>query len=303
MSTPQAPADPIFWVHHAQMDRLWSAWVAAGNGRQMPPRTDAYWQGSLTYDVNLTLPLSQVYDTKSALNYMYADESMPTAIAPAPAAQAARIMQVAMLATQEETLPHRPAAGNFTTTRPKRLGTDRKSLGGVKDLNLDAHPVSARIAVEARDGRVLQTMLDSLSSSPFSDAPAASRSKPAENVFQSVHVVLDDVCLTARGEQGGYFYDVYLNLPQGVDRHSATPDKCLLGGFGAFEIQSAQHHAHAGHPRMLKFPATRALQAAQKKSLTELTVSFICTRSDDMPRETLVQIAELRIELSTGEPE
>ena len=28
-SIPTAPADPIFWMHHANIDRLWSVWQAA----------------------------------------------------------------------------------------------------------------------------------------------------------------------------------------------------------------------------------------------------------------------------------
>ena len=30
---PTAPADPIFWMHHAQIDRLWSQWQAAHPGQ------------------------------------------------------------------------------------------------------------------------------------------------------------------------------------------------------------------------------------------------------------------------------
>ncbi|MGI9146659.1 MAG: tyrosinase family protein [Chloroflexota bacterium] len=28
-----SPADPVFWLHHAQMDRLWSVWQAANTGK------------------------------------------------------------------------------------------------------------------------------------------------------------------------------------------------------------------------------------------------------------------------------
>jgi hypothetical protein len=32
-----SPADPLFWMHHAQIDRLWSIWQAvAGNARKGP---------------------------------------------------------------------------------------------------------------------------------------------------------------------------------------------------------------------------------------------------------------------------
>ena len=30
---PTAPADPIFWMHHAQVDRVWSQWQAANPGK------------------------------------------------------------------------------------------------------------------------------------------------------------------------------------------------------------------------------------------------------------------------------
>lgn len=39
-SIPTAPCDPIFWMHHAELDRIWSVWEAAHPG-QYPPLTDA----------------------------------------------------------------------------------------------------------------------------------------------------------------------------------------------------------------------------------------------------------------------
>jgi tyrosinase len=35
-SIPTAPADPLFWMHHAEMDRIWAQWQA-GNPGQNPP--------------------------------------------------------------------------------------------------------------------------------------------------------------------------------------------------------------------------------------------------------------------------
>jgi len=32
-----SPADPLFWMHHSQVDRLWSMWQSvAGNARKGP---------------------------------------------------------------------------------------------------------------------------------------------------------------------------------------------------------------------------------------------------------------------------
>lgn len=35
-STLTAAQDPIFWAHHAQVDRLWNLWLAQGGGRSSP---------------------------------------------------------------------------------------------------------------------------------------------------------------------------------------------------------------------------------------------------------------------------
>lgn len=38
---PRAAGDPIFWLHHCQIDRLWEEWLKQGGGRINP--TDAVW--------------------------------------------------------------------------------------------------------------------------------------------------------------------------------------------------------------------------------------------------------------------
>ncbi|MBI3447772.1 MAG: tyrosinase family protein [Acidobacteria bacterium] len=39
-NVPTAPADPMFWMHHAELDRLWTVWAAAHTG-QVPSLTGA----------------------------------------------------------------------------------------------------------------------------------------------------------------------------------------------------------------------------------------------------------------------
>ena len=38
-----AGQDPIFWLHHCNIDRLWNRWLAGGGGRSNPPTTDTAW--------------------------------------------------------------------------------------------------------------------------------------------------------------------------------------------------------------------------------------------------------------------
>lgn len=58
MQTMQSPQDPIFYLHHANIDRLWHAW-ALPDGKGIPWTSSPYWSGNFMYASNLTLPRSQ----------------------------------------------------------------------------------------------------------------------------------------------------------------------------------------------------------------------------------------------------
>ncbi len=69
-----AALDPIFWLHHANIDRLWNRWVA--QGRQNP--TDAAWltQRFTFYDEDgnpITIACADVVNTATQLEYDYDD--------------------------------------------------------------------------------------------------------------------------------------------------------------------------------------------------------------------------------------
>ncbi|HYJ78353.1 MAG TPA: tyrosinase family protein [Longimicrobiaceae bacterium] len=70
-----AGQDPIFWLHHANIDRLWEAWLASGGGRANP--TTASWSTTpfTFYDetgAQVSLTGAQVVDTAAQLEYRYA---------------------------------------------------------------------------------------------------------------------------------------------------------------------------------------------------------------------------------------
>jgi hypothetical protein len=78
-----AALDPIFWLHHANIDRLWSVWLAQGDGRANPP--DGSWndQSFDFYDEHgdqVSMTVAEVLDSAAQLNYVYDDEApqMPT---------------------------------------------------------------------------------------------------------------------------------------------------------------------------------------------------------------------------------
>jgi hypothetical protein len=78
MGGPQSPLDPIFWLHHANIDRLWNRWLALGNGR-IDPISSSGWmnQEFFFFDENgtrVSLTGAQILDSFTQLNYRYDDE-------------------------------------------------------------------------------------------------------------------------------------------------------------------------------------------------------------------------------------
>jgi hypothetical protein len=73
-----AARDPIFFLHHANVDRLWNHWLARGGGRQ-DPTSDQVWMNTMFtfFDENgqqVQLSGKNILDTVSQLNYCYDDE-------------------------------------------------------------------------------------------------------------------------------------------------------------------------------------------------------------------------------------
>jgi polyphenol oxidase len=79
-----AALDPIFWLHHCNIDRLWTRWLLAVPGRRHP--ANAVWRNQSFQFLNPSgtlesITVDQVLNTRSApLNYRYDDEP---AVAPA----------------------------------------------------------------------------------------------------------------------------------------------------------------------------------------------------------------------------
>ena len=72
-----AGQDPIFWLHHCNIDRLWEKWLAQGGGR-VNPVTNATWMNTNFTFVDENKNLVQmsgadVLYTVNQLNYQYED--------------------------------------------------------------------------------------------------------------------------------------------------------------------------------------------------------------------------------------
>lgn len=87
----RAAADPIFWLHHANIDRLWVVWTSP---TQTPPSNPAWLKQTFSFfDANGDLvvrTLADAVDIVGGLGYTY-DEAVVPATAPTPGKDEAAI--------------------------------------------------------------------------------------------------------------------------------------------------------------------------------------------------------------------
>lgn len=287
MADMQSPIDPIFWLHHANVDRLWVAWVAAAGGRKMPAKTTSYWSGSYTYTSALKLARTQTYDTRTNLAYYYQNEKFPTAL-PALAAGESSAFAESSVATKAAPAPA-PAVGTFRLSQPRATGDGSFAVAGALQVELDERSVSVQLPVSSEYGQSIAKIARG--------NPASVRGTALK--YTAIDVVLDNVQLTANGAAGGYFYKVNMNLPA-ARNGSSGPRTVLIGTLGPFQIRAAEHH---GARAQLRYRVTKWLKDVSVIDLGMVTVSFVRVDGERSPAGSALSVGEVRMELSQEDDE
>jgi len=223
-----AARDPIFWLHHANIDRLWEAWRALGDNRANPTR--ARWL-NMWYKVGggayaVTLTVREVLDTtQPPLTYHYSNISLP---APVRDALTARLETEARLA-QEKPMPE--------DIFPEMVGDSEDRVP------LTDRPTGVEVAVEAPTGPALRER--------------AEGAQPRE-----VYLKVENV----RGkEYTAPSYLVHVNLPPEAD--PATNEDHLVGQVSMFGVREAsgsdEEHSESGST--FSFKITSVVQRLREK--------------------------------------
>lgn len=286
-----APIDPIFYLHHCNIDRLWNAWSLRLSSR-VPGATSSYWNGSFTYASGLTIAKSKTRTT-TGLNYDYANDT-PPAVLPRQA-QEGRIIRVQ---AQIATIQGRPQTGSFTASPGRIVSSTRRALGGVRGMALGEASVSARIALQAANATALKDVLTTSPAAAASQSADASQAAPqARSSYQYVKIVLDGVSMPPAAKKGGFFYNVYLNLPASGDV-DAVRSQHFIGTLGAFQISTAGHHGM----NMIDYDVTDVLGRLGIADTNDVVISFVRVSAPNFPRGTAVSINEARLELGADAP-
>jgi tyrosinase len=194
MSDPDTAAqDPIFWLHHANIDRMWNRWLAQGGGRGDP--SDAAWlnQQFTFYDEAghaVFLTGAEVEDTVGQLNYRYDDD---------PLTLHGRLPRVALVTEFEpRVLPAAPT-GSRVASVPLRVLA--QTLPAVSGHAIELAGKTERIEVPLTEAA--STRMRALAVSRESSGAIALR--------------LADIRYE---KSSGVYYEVYVNPPAGEARTS-----------------------------------------------------------------------------------
>ena len=231
-SVPTAANDPIFWLHHGNIDRVWNQWLNLGAGR-VNPSDVAYLDTQYSFaDEHGTTVTRTVRELSNSEQLGYAYDNVPNPPAAPSSATRSHVMH-AMAGPQ--TLR---AASTHEGDPPP---AERKSLSFKAE--------TVKLPLTPQHGAALKMK-----------SAAASPDKPGEILLQIEGLSVAEV--------PNFTYAIYLNLPaEEVD--SARVKLHYVGSLNFFGKDSDQagkpHHDHAGGKALVDtFDVTAVVARLQK---------------------------------------
>jgi hypothetical protein len=257
-----AARDPIFWLHHANIDRLLQVWLQADQNGHKVPADFPNWLPSKyrfpTTNGELVTPTVQqlALDSMQALGYTYEEVQLPTVPSP--------------------TVPVRPRAVEGPTGEPTPMGPGLTALSIKRGLEIGpAGTVELAVPSTERDNML-----------------ALGSGKPHAG-FSSVVVVLKDVKLLHLPERV-LSYQLFLNLPE-AETANENFRNYYLGSISLFALQG--HHASVE----LRFPATELISKLNTRTNvapSKISISLVPVLEPEAsaPAEPILSIGEIRLE-------
>lgn len=221
-----AALDPIFYLHHSNIDRLWASWNASGNAN---PDSTAWLEGPSPRGFIMPLPGGKSWqytpaemDSLSELHYTY--QELPAQPHPVEPVLVERLMRLGATATAQKI---RPGAVPLSTPRtPELLGAN------AAPLRLQGRGVSTAVQI---DPGVKQKVVRSLRAAAESAQPA---------LPDRVYLKLENI----HGTAGGAVFEVFVELPDAPPPGGVS--SFHAGSVGLFGLRRASvadgQHAGSG---------------------------------------------------------
>jgi tyrosinase len=236
MSMPDTAAlDPIFWLHHANIDRLWEVWLRRDPSHHNPDKPDpgnrSWLDGPADRKFFAPGPDGQPHaytaremlNTESPnLNYVYEDVSDPFEGTDRLALRMARLNVAGA------------AIGGMRSTEARMAEQRKAELMGANGMavQLGGGVVDTQVRL---DPNVTRAMANSFSSNEMLGAAP----KEPDRVFLNLENI--------RGANDGAVFEVYVNLPEGAD--PAAHPELQAGVVALFGVSKASRadDTHGGN--------------------------------------------------------
>lgn len=290
MATMQSPLDPIFYLHHGNIDRLTHAW-ALPDGKGIPlsafpyssSNSDPYWAGNHVYAVDLSIERFLTL-IPTWLNNDYERNNVPTSLPPVPTASSATTSRLAMSTSTILPSRKRPALLSLNASPEREISSTRRSLGGVLQLPFDEQSATVLLRFNRNDAQELAQLTARIRSERGLGRPRKAG---------AIKLVVDRLVVSDIGRHGGYFYALYLNMPGSVET-AAARTRSYIGNLGAFEIAAASHHG----PATLEFDISDLLANQNVTDYSGLLLSWIRINGNNAPIGRTFHVGEIRAELA-----
>jgi tyrosinase len=262
-----AARDPIFWLHHANIDRLLPVWVKTSASHKAPD-TFVGWDPKIYRfpkpGGGLETPTIQqlALNSAGAIDYSYENTDAPKLARPP--------------------VPARPNAITASQGKLGLMANGITSLSAKKSIKIGAGgTVDLPVASANRDKIRLMASGDKSSG------------------ITAMAIVMEGVS-AAEIPQGLLSYRVFLNLPSAADTGKTKFENHYLGSIDLFSLGG---HEHGAKPSRIRFPVLKVL-ANQLKGFgftpNQLSVSLVPVLAPEAspPATAVLTIGEMRVEAS-----
>jgi tyrosinase len=283
-----AARDPIFWLHHSNIDRLWESWVQLNQGRQNPDDSDWLDYPFAFYDVGedkqpqpATITPRNILSTQQ-LGYVYDHLEKP------PAILASDLPTIVPVVSQVL----RPLAAT-PAPKPSMMPPSGQTHAGMALAGIQLkNSASQTIALPLAPG---------LTPAQFRAALTSKAEGKGDLILALEGVEFE--------QMPGVYYEVYLGLPKDEKPNSEGP--YYLGSLTLFGLKHhgpAQGHGAKQPPRTVSFAIPSRLRKMideEKLKPEELKVTFVPQTGTEpikkglelkpAPERTAVTIKQIRL--------